>query len=198
MSISVLINTDKLKFLKASESIRGLEIWAEILARKDDYLITGPEKKWFSAFTMMELKMLYRNTTGKDLNTEDYPKALTEVARLADQVEIDTTPEKNLLKKLGRKMPEFSAKPAVDKGAAKTKSKAATSSQPPKRPKEGTATAKVWDIADTQFKHAPTEETLANKEFKAYVIKLCVDQGINQATAQVQIGKWKKVKEGSI
>ena len=51
-------------------------------------------------------------------------------------------------------------------------------------------------MADAQFAYAPGEETLGNKEFKAYVIKLCVEDGINAATAQVQFGKWKKVQEG--
>jgi hypothetical protein len=202
MSRSVLINTDKLQFLKAcscKDSVARLEVWAEILAPKDDFLITGEEKRCYASFTLMELKLLYRNTASRELDVDSYSKALTEVARLAEQVPDDETGFVDLLAKLGKPMPEQSAAPAPEKKSkANSSPKAKKATDPdalPSRPKEGSATAKVWEIADKLFEEFKPD--LADKDFRNYVIEQAEKEGLNPSTAQVQFGKWKKVQMGS-
>ncbi len=54
------------------------------------------------------------------------------------------------------------------------------------RPKAGTLTARIWTVCDTLSgaANAPAE--------RAKVIKACVAEGINAATAATQHGKWRK------
>lgn len=61
---------------------------------------------------------------------------------------------------------------------------------PSERPKAGTTTAKVWDIADALLKTQKGKISDA-KSFRAAVINECVEAGINSSTASVQFGKWK-------
>lgn len=59
-------------------------------------------------------------------------------------------------------------------------------SGPSQRPKAGSSTGKVWDIADEVCK------TISDaKALRKAVIDRCVQEGINQSTASVQFGKWK-------
>ena len=54
------------------------------------------------------------------------------------------------------------------------------------RPTAGTATGDVWAVADTisANKKAPAE--------RAEVVAQCISQGINEATAATQYGRWRK------
>ncbi len=61
---------------------------------------------------------------------------------------------------------------------------------PSARPKAGTTTAKVWDIADAALK-AVKGKVGDWKAFRNSVIALCGNEGINSSTASVQFGKWK-------
>lgn len=61
---------------------------------------------------------------------------------------------------------------------------------PSERPKAGTTTAKVWDIADALLKTQKGKISDA-KSFRTAVINECVEAGINSSTASVQFGKWK-------
>lgn len=54
------------------------------------------------------------------------------------------------------------------------------------RPKAGSSTGKVWDIAD-EIAATITDE----KALRKSVIEKCVQEGINSSTASVQFGKWK-------
>lgn len=59
-------------------------------------------------------------------------------------------------------------------------------SGPSQRPKAGSSTGKVWDIADE------VSQTITDaKALRKAVIDRCVQEGINQSTASVQFGKWK-------
>lgn len=59
-------------------------------------------------------------------------------------------------------------------------------SGPSTRPKAGSSTGKVWDIADDVSKTITDAKAL-----RKAVIDRCVQEGINQSTASVQFGKWK-------
>lgn len=65
-------------------------------------------------------------------------------------------------------------------------------SAPATRPKPGTATGKVWDIADAAFEAAG--EVTDWKAFRAAVTELAKAEGINPGTVGVQFGKWKSSK----
>jgi len=54
------------------------------------------------------------------------------------------------------------------------------------RPNEGTATGNVWAIADrlSAAKGAPAE--------RGEVVTTCIAEGINEATAATQFGRWRK------
>lgn len=56
----------------------------------------------------------------------------------------------------------------------------------PGRPRAGSSTGRVWDIADS-FK----DKYGTDKELRKAVIDACVAEGINSSTASVQFGKWK-------
>lgn len=55
------------------------------------------------------------------------------------------------------------------------------------RPKAGTATGKVWDIADKV-----AEGGLTGKALRQAIIETCVEAGIHQSTAGVQYSKWNR------
>ena len=63
----------------------------------------------------------------------------------------------------------------------------------PNRPREGTTTAHVWDIADGMHASDPGLG-IDSKEFRTCVIDQCVEAGINKSTAATQYGKWKASK----
>lgn len=65
-------------------------------------------------------------------------------------------------------------------------------SGPVTRPKAGSATGRVWDIADEVRAANPK---LSAKELKSLVVAQCEEQGINAGTAGVQFGKWKSQQE---
>lgn len=67
------------------------------------------------------------------------------------------------------------------------------------RPKAGTSTGRIWEIADSLIdsnKPLHFKLGLEDKSLRAEVIKLAEAEGINPSTAQVQFGKWKKHQIG--
>lgn len=54
------------------------------------------------------------------------------------------------------------------------------------RPKAGTKTGRVWEIADAQ------SENKGAPALRKDVLEECVSEGINQATAATQYGRWRK------
>lgn len=194
----ILIDCDKLLFLKAADSVKQLEYWAEILCPDSDFLIADTEKRIYSAFTEMELKVLYGNTIMQDLRhivPASYNKLLNEVVKLGETLELDPTPVSDLETKLGRPLGKPDPRPIKEKPGKKapTKSSGKTSSSgPAKRPKPGSATGKVWDIADKVLEssgYGPYDKALRN-----LVVAECVKEGINSSTAATQFGKWKGSK----
>jgi hypothetical protein len=80
-------------------------------------------------------------------------------------------------------------RPAVTSGriSAATSNKSASPSSIV-RPKSGSTTAKVWEIADEMRKLHPD---LDQKSLRALIIPKCEENGINPATAATQFSKWK-------
>lgn len=82
------------------------------------------------------------------------------------------------------KRPQAPAGPAAPTAAPKPPR---APSGPATRPKAGTSTGKVWDIADAL---APEHEG-DDKALRKAVVSACEKEGINASTASVQFGKWK-------
>lgn len=67
----------------------------------------------------------------------------------------------------------------------------------PGRPKAGSSTAKVWDIADGVLAAAADGLDLTSKELRTTIIEACEAEGINKSTAATQYSKWKRAQKGS-
>ena len=84
---------------------------------------------------------------------------------------------------------EQKAKRAVRDNVVKTPREPKAPKEPGEassRPKAGSATGKVWDIAD-EIAATITDE----KALRKSVIDKCTQEGINKSTASVQFGKWR-------
>ena len=84
-----------------------------------------------------------------------------------------------------------SAPPAPPKPKGKPKPLRAPGT-PAARPKAGTSTGKVWDVADKLW--ASFEEKADLKGFRKLVNEACTQEGVNAGTVNVQFGKWKSSK----
>lgn len=113
----------------------------------------------------------------------------------ANQAVFDDTP-KNMKfvesLRTGIKMPVFDSTPKAVRALA-TKSDTPKEPKAPRapadpsgRPKAGSATGKVWEIAD-EVAATITDE----KALRKSVIEKCTQAGINSSTASVQFGKWR-------
>lgn len=191
MSRCVLIDNEKLCFIKAAKTLEQCQYWADILLPKSDYLITGADSnRAFSVYSPYELRVLYYNTTGEAVpESIDYSKLISGVRHLAENLLLDETTIEQLREQLGheRKAPKLPPKEKNDKPAPLERGAGGTTAKG-KRPKEGSTTGKVWNIADEMVRGG----AVISKELRAEVIKACEDIGINSSTASTQYGKWKK------
>jgi len=193
MDRCILIDNEQLCFIKATETVRQAEYWADILLPKRDFIITGESNRDYSCYSNYELRMLYYNTVGTNVpDNIEYAKMLKGVADLARALILDETSVEDLKKKLGHEVPPVDPRPATEKPR---KSSSGTS-KPAGRPKEGSTTAKVWLIADQMNANDPGLG-YDSKEFRTCVINECTKDGINPSTAATQFGKWKKHLIGS-
>lgn len=67
----------------------------------------------------------------------------------------------------------------------------AGSSTAQKRPKPGSTTARVWDVADAAMEGF---SDVNDKQLRDTVVQQCVGEGINISTARTQFGHWKRDK----
>lgn len=183
----------------------------------------------------LELKLMYRNLSGKEDIPSDYKEQVlelvsmipitdvdtAEVARLAatvgphdkkkyhyvkgqfssffNQPVFDDTPRNMEFVKSERTgifMPTYSQEATAKRMARDNVVKAPKEPKEPRAPKEpgeassrpkaGSSTGKVWDIAD-EIAVSITDE----KALRKSVIDKCVQEGINKSTASVQFGKWR-------
>lgn len=203
MAKSILIDNNNLEVLKVVSSVRKAEYWADILIPYNDFLIVGTAKKDLSAYTPLELARLYHHLTGEHPPEDiEYSKLLTGVHVEMQRIGEDETPIKDLKKQLRNQdpaVPEIGVKGDEETEETfespdrpeppKTPRRPSGTVKPLKRPKEGSATGKVWDIADslvTEGSEAPTRQQ---------VVEACEEQGLNKSTASTQYGKWKKYFE---
>jgi len=183
---SILFDNEGLSLLKATPTIPQALYWAEILIPKNDFTIRAIAERSFGMYTEEELKYFYLNTSGRKIAPTMMHGALVQgLIDLCGELPVDNTSVDDLKAQLGRPLPKVSTKPVP---TTKREVQATRSAAKLNRPKEGTATGKVWSIADS-FK---TSEAIPDKKA---VVAACVEQGINPSTAAVQFSKWKRFIE---
>lgn len=179
----VLIDNVRLRILKATKTVAQAEFWAEILIPQNDFLVTGTDNRSMAAYTKYELRRMYHNHSGIMLAENfDYGKLCNAVGELARNMEEDETSEEELRDMLGRDLQPIDPTP-VPRTPGRRLSDAPAKAN---RPKEGTATGKVWDIAD-----AITEKN-GDTASRTEVVEACGKEGINTSTASTQYAKWRK------
>lgn len=181
----VAINRETMTFLGRGE-YRVLWAKATGLAKPEDIVIgEAGLSKTYSPFTDTELKLLHRNSTGLQHEGFEYGAML----QACKAIGLNLTPEEipSELVRLpspatdNTKLASPAPKPLVAKPVGKSPTQGA-------RPKPGTATGRIWEVADQVYAQHPDEDM---KFIRAEIIRLAVAEGINQATVQVQYGKWK-------
>lgn len=195
----ILININKMEILKAVKGTDATEVldrcehWAEILMPKSEFYILGDTKKDLKPFSMLELQMLYRNETGREIRGNSTREgAIENVHWVVSKFPEDDTPLNELKEKLGKPIKAPTFKPVSEKAEPKQK----TSGELPKRPKANSMTARAWECGDYYYAQDEWPDINA-KEFRDYVIGVCVESGVNKATAATQFAKWKKVQINS-
>lgn len=213
-SLYVLVDAstglEGLCFLKRAPLVQML-VWQKI------YELEGKKTLQLDHLKTDELQYLYWNST-KTPPADDHATLVKACGELAQQLELDETPEEALRSRLpaigsGPNQKEnvmgqgAATEGALEKGATKKSKKAKAAEgadgaaapaetkeakpkrekDPTGRPSEGTATRKVWDIADKLAADngnvTPTRKS---------VIEKAVAEGVNKATAGVQYGAWFK------
>ncbi|AUR88739.1 hypothetical protein NVP2117O_61 [Vibrio phage 2.117.O._10N.261.45.E9] len=182
----LLIDLDGLRLPKACKTTKQGAYWADILLPKKEYHLCSLEGKSFSVLSEAELRTLILNETGSEMSESmSYDKLVEKAKWCAEQLEVDATEEAVLAKKLGREITPIQPIPQPEKKGRKT-NPATSGGKAPTRPKAGTATGRVWDLADSV--HTKVGDDIE----KQMVVDLCVAEGINPSTAGTQFGKWRK------
>lgn len=202
----VAINVDTNKFVgRGDYRILCVRTWLSH-PKSPIYFTPIKREKGYAELGEFALRALYRNTTGKDVTAfgrEALEKAIMELALTLPIDPPLTEAEETLADKHTEAL--FPPKtwgpkndpvhPLITRSQGQPKV-ARGPSLPGARPAQGTATGRVWDIADAELaKVSPAD--LGTKELRSAILAACVASGINQATAQVQYGKWKGSKSSS-
>lgn len=197
MTKCIIIDNDALLIIKATPTVQQAEYWAELLIPTHDFMITGTDaNRYFSAYTNMELRILYERMTGEQaLESTSFSDLIKGVRHAADQIPVDNTPVETLIERLGRVLKEVSPLPAKETRKAPLQEVTRTedgtvkivSGDKPKRPKEGSSTANVWKAADelyALYQRMPTRQEVIDRAVQGY--------GVAHATASTQFAAWKK------
>lgn len=181
--MQVAINRETMTFIGRGEY---RVLWDKAIAETASNAIVigdASANRTYSAFTDLELKLLYSNTTGFKHEGFDY-NALLQACR-ALGLKLEPLP---LPPGMGRGgyTPTGNAPVAPAKAAVAKEVKGPAS--PSTRPKSGTATGRVWEIGDEVLAASPGA---AQATIRSEVVRRAVDEGINKATVQVQYSKWK-------
>ena len=182
--MNVAINRETMTFICLGEYRVA---WAKALAKvAPEAIVIGEAEasRTYSKFTDMELKLLYRNTTGFHYEGFDYNALLQSCKALGLKLEPLPTPPEML--RLPNRPAPGNPTPAPRNTRVAQEKKGPPTQGP--RPKPGSVTGRVWDIADEVVGAMPDADY---KAWRAETIQRAVAEGINPATVQVQYGKWK-------
>lgn len=185
--MNVAINRKTMTFIGLGEY---RVVWAKALEEvAPESIVIGEaaSSRTYSKFTDTELRLLYQNTTGLQYEGSDYSALLQSCKALGLKLEPLPTPP-GLVRLPNRPAQETPAPTPRKTPVARAKGATPT---PSTRPKPGTVTGRVWDIADEVAAAMPNAD---HKAQRAEIIRRAVAEGINPATAQVQYGKWRGSK----
>lgn len=175
-------------------------LWSKATKQNSPDVITiGPRESrtTYSVFTEMELKILYRNITGQEHPSQDFVTLSKDVQEQVMAVEPLPVPDKLLRYPPRPVTTHVTDKRTPDKPWNRPEVKqtppppTVTPNKEVNRPKAGTATGRVWDIADKVYEQYPDVPV---KELRQRIIAACVDKGINASTAQTQYSRWRGSK----
>jgi hypothetical protein len=204
-SLYTLVDASALEtimFLKRAP-LKETLLWQKVFEQQ------GKKAVQLDMLELEELQYLFWNAT-KTAPSDDKRTLLTQCEELAaTNIRTDETSLENLdalvkatqprKDSMAKKKEGELKKPSAAAAATKTKKKdkeveAAPADPKPKRekdptgrPSEGTATGKVWDIADKLA--ADNDDVTPTRQ---EVIEAAVEAGVNKATAGVQYGNWIK------
>lgn len=191
-----LINLNQMVLLKAAEgsdAVKRLEYWADILIPRSEFYICDMTNRSKARWTLEELRELYENTFSTPfIKVQDYARALEVVTEAFNEVEADDASIEELICKLGRELKEPDFTPVPEKLPEKGRKEAKAGGLPSSssRPKEGSMTGRVWEVADWLYGEQQPQN-IHCKGLRADIIRICVENDINQATASTQFAKWK-------
>lgn len=162
-------------------------LWYEATKETDPgHLVIGPivSRFTYGAFDMNELQTL------AGTNEQDWMAVVNQIVEKAQGLDPYPTPDV-LFRNRGQAAsftPTYTQPWASPEKPVKRPDNPVTS-EPLSRPKAGTATGRVWEVADRLC------VTMSGKQLRQAVIDECGQHGINPSTAQVQFGKWRKFRD---
>lgn len=184
----VLIDKKTYKPLVRTPEMLACEYFRDILIPVNEYAVLLVDKKSFSTFEGSELFAMFKKCypVGRKVPAS-YAEAVQAAFDYCSNMEEDTTSVADLLVRCGgrpQEKPTYVPPLPFEKRENVKKAYVAKVG----RPKEGSTTGKVWDIADELF----TEGSVISKAFRTSVIEGCIEAGLNASTAATQYAKWKK------
>lgn len=106
MQTFVLIDRERLRFVKRCPSVRQCEYWAALSCKDRDFVIFDMARKNYAAFSMMELAQLYFQAIGgPGGRINGYEEAVKLCASTAETLPVDDTTEDDLSDRLGHVLP---------------------------------------------------------------------------------------------
>lgn len=188
------------KILKIVESEAQAFYWADLLAPKSDYYVNEVSVAGLQGFTDVELRKIHDNHSDgiKASSSWSREALIGSVLKVMNNIEADQTAEYLLNGKLGGKYSDPKIEPVsatqqlkncgdvtqAGKGVVSTTTR--TASTTAKRPKPGTASARIWDKCDE------IREVKGFEFVKTGVAEWGDTQGINPSTERTQFGHWRR------
>ena len=199
MDLYIAMDRDRMQFLATGAWYDMANL--SFIERQDSAVMIYPaDNPRYEDLTEMELRLLYRNTTGQDF--EGGVKGLIQACeQLWDKIPQCRASSASLERKAGKlepvseevlSDPERSTRKQPVKIAPPPKEPPAKKSAAPSRPSAGSATGKVWAIADEVAEEIGGDDP---KAWRAAVLSKCEEAGINKGTASTQFGKWKATRK---
>lgn len=201
----VVINRDTMTFVAVADTMQKASLIAWNDCADDTATILPLEtKRFFSTFGVLELMLLYKNTTGLQGDIYNFTGMLKECYELALKLPVDGRSLAQLEAKAD-KLPVLPPLPKIPKPPVIVKyDGASTGANPfveapkaptPKNPSKPSAkgsTGRVWEVADKVF--ADMGSGLVTKEMRTKIIAECEAISILASTAATQFSKWKASK----
>lgn len=181
---TLLIDLSEMKIVKVAsgkDAIRKLEQWAARLVPQKRFFIGGMHRRELARFSIIELKVIYRNTIDKSLSSGVYLEALNELHALGQSMEADATSLGELLKWVDK-----SATAEHDGPIRIAESQRARAQRPP----PGTIAARIWNIADKINAEGNFDPT--SKEFRDQFYAACAAENFCPETYRPHFVWWKK------